>query len=1104
MKPIRPIITLPASLVFFFLLSALFPAAYAAEFDFHSHQQDQDNFSKWHQTQNNITLKVKASNNLTQNSSGFGVGNDDAPELDNINGHNEFMAFEFFDDQNKPLNVVLKKLTLKMFEPNVSQDKALLKDINGQLLTNLDSGLNFNASAGFSQDRHRSNSWSLQEAQKVFTGFTITPTKGSSFYVYALEVEAMNMPVVFTNKAPITVAEGQEYSHIIRYLDENPDSVEFTLTASPEGMTLDPLTHTLFWQPNFNAHGQYPIQVVATDDEGKTSSLAFTLDVKNTNQLPLFTSIPVLKSKETQKYSYTLKAMDKDQETVFFKLLDAPEHMTLNDETHTLSWAPGYQDAGDHLITVAASDAFDMKIQQYNLQVADTNRPPTIKSVAPDSISENNVYQYPVKAHDPDIDVLNYSLTHGPRGMIINPLTGVLTWPVDFNQAGKHQVEIMAVDNKQGIAKQHFEINVANVNRAPTVVSIANTLASENTPYRYHVLAQDPDLDGLMISLDDGPNGMTFNTSNNSLHWLPDFDDQGSHDVKLEIDDGETTITQQFIVQVKNQNRAPNFSSLSSPQASHLKATEGTQDDWQVTAKDNDGDDVKYELLLAPKGMTLDKNNGELTWTPNHDQSGTHEIIVKATDEYKAEDQLVLSINVKGVNRTPVIITQQLNNILEDQDYFFPIKATDPDQDKLMYTLLNGPTGMTLEYKKGYLNWHTDFNSAGTHPITIEVSDGTSQIQKRFELTVNNTNRAPVITSKPLLVASENRPYSSTILAKDADGDALDYKVTMGPKGMFMEKNRLIWTANFNQAGYHSVLIKVTDHHGSSTQQSFDLQVNNQNRPPAFTSSPITGGIENQQYRYALMAHDKDKDRLKYQLVSGPSTMTINGQALSWAPGFADAGKHRVTVQVSDGVKQIQQHFVIEVKNQNRPPKITTVAPSVTAENQLYEYSLGASDQDNHTLTFSLLTSPQGMTIDTHNGLIRWQTHYEDAGLHAVQALVTDTQGATALHSYQLNVKNVNRPPQFISKAVTAAKLLTEYRYGLKAQDPDWNTLNFEILKAPLHMYLDADDQVLYWPRDKVIEGTHRVELELSDGMNRVKQSFDIKVLAAPVDYLSR
>ena len=56
---------------------------------------------------------------------------------------------------------------------------------------------------------------------------------------------------------------------------------------------------------------------------------------------------------------------------------------------------------------------------------------------------------------------------------------------------------------------------------------------------------------------------------------------------------------------------------------------------YRVEVVDGDGDrNLRYELLKGPRGMEMDGVFGELTWTPEPDQAGTHRVEVAVDDRH--------------------------------------------------------------------------------------------------------------------------------------------------------------------------------------------------------------------------------------------------------------------------------------------------------------------------------------------------------------------------------------------------------------------------------------------------------------------------------------
>ncbi len=1082
----------PQSYILLILLCMFcFNHAKAIEFDLHNHSQSHSIFDELTLNKGGLTVVISANDDLVKTGYGLGVKDNEQSELDYKSAGKNVIKFNFFDAHNQPLNILLKSLTLKKFEPNVAQDQAQIKQLNGRLLATLDKALTFNGTAGFINDRHTSNTWSLQKDVDVATGFTINPSKGSGFYVYSLDIEILDMPVIVTLPTVTAVAEGAIYHYPLKYTDEDPASVVLSLLQAPEGMVLDE-AHALHWQPDYNAQGQYPVVVLATDKKGQQSQLSFTLNVSNSNQLPLFTSIPPLKSKESQRYQYTLAAFDKDKEPVFYQILQGPESMVLNEETHSISWTPSFKDAGKHLITVAAQDAFDMRIQQFTINVQDLNRTPTIQDIPTQSSSENAYFEYAIKAQDLDLDALNYKLINAPLNMQLNSATGVINWPVAYNQSGPHHIQVQVDDGKLGIAVQEFNINVKNINLLPKVLGLDVVKGKENSPYVYHVLIEDLDFDGVLITLEDGPSGMTINRQSNTLHWLPSYDSAGIHEVRLSIDDGIDVIEHRFNITVTASNRPPLLA-----KSNGFSGSEGQLLKWHVHASDLDDDTLSYELLWAPKGMSINVTSGQIRWQPAFNQAGKYDVEVKVSDQQGASDTRSLVVNIAAVNRVPVIETKKLVDALQGQQYFYPLKAHDPDQDKLKYTLLQGPAGMSVHADKGYIVWQSKFSDEAEYTIKVSVSDGAAEHEAVWNLKVKDVNRDPVFSSKPVLLAVENQRYKSQLQASDPDGDDIQYKLITAPAGMYINhEHQVVWKPSFDQAGFYPVTLAAVDNREGIVQQSFTLQVNNHNRNPQFISEPVLSIKEGQHFLYSLQATDPDKDRLSYRLLSGPLGMNMqkNAQSIEWRPNFKNAGSYKIVLLVSDGVSEDKQEFTLLVKNKNRAPRVNNVPISSVHENQRYSFKVAASSMDNSTLNFALITAPAAMVIDKMSGLIQWQTNFEDAGNHSIEVKVKDQMGQSTLLGFTLMVKNKNRAPQFISQPNTEGKLSTDYRYGFQGKDEDWNPLRYQLLSAPKGMTLHKSEHLILWPKGYITAGSHTVSLKVSDGHAESIQTFNVTI----------
>jgi hypothetical protein len=88
----------------------------------------------------------------------------------------------------------------------------------------------------------------------------------------------------------------------------------------------------------------------------------------------------------------------------------------------------------------------------------------------------------------------------------------------------------------------------------------------------------------------------------------------------------------------------------------------------------------------------------------------------------------------------------------------------------------------------------------------------------------------------------------------------------------------------------------------------------------------------------------------------------------------------------------------------NQAPMFSTV-PIVSAKvGQAYSYDANATDPENNTLTFALVTAPAGMGINASSGLINWTPAAGQVGTNRVVLKVLDGNGGSATESFTITV----------------------------------------------------------------------------------------------------
>ncbi|MBT7615804.1 MAG: hypothetical protein HN590_00810, partial [Calditrichaeota bacterium] len=230
----------------------------------------------------------------------------------------------------------------------------------------------------------------------------------------------------------------------------------------------------------------------------------------------------------------------------------------------------------------------------------------------------------------------------------------------------------------------------------------------------------------------------------------------------------------------------------------------------------------------------------------------------------------------------------------------------------------------------------------------------------------------------------------------------------------------LEWFPDNADVGDTTVTFTVTDVTNRSTSQTFALHIINANDAIQIVSVADTIALEDEAYIYAVETLDDDlNDQARFSLSIAPVGMSIdslNGR-ISWFPTNDNVGDTVVTFSViDDSGSTDSQSYNLHVLNINDIPVIHSIADTIAIEDQLYTYSVIATDDDlGDQLDFSLFSAPSAMIINDSTGVITWLPDNDDVGDTLVTIIVSDDSSTTDIQSFVLSVSNVNDPPVLIS-----------------------------------------------------------------------------------------
>ncbi|MBQ2791329.1 MAG: DUF642 domain-containing protein, partial [Thermoguttaceae bacterium] len=109
--------------------------------------------------------------------------------------------------------------------------------------------------------------------------------------------------------------------------------------------------------------------------------------------------------------------------------------------------------------------------------------------------------------------------------------------------------------------------------------------------------------------------------------------------------------------------------------------------------------------------------------------------------------------------------------------YRYDVEAVDSENEKLTYSLLVAPEGMTIHPELGVVVWTPSANDLGARQVVVTVKNESGlTASQAFEILVSPANRAPIlITESVPTPAFVDSRYEVDVDALDPDGDVLTY-----------------------------------------------------------------------------------------------------------------------------------------------------------------------------------------------------------------------------------------------------------------------------------------------------------------------------------------
>jgi hypothetical protein len=206
------------------------------------------------------------------------------------------------------------------------------------------------------------------------------------------------------------------------------------------------------------------VNLKVTDMEGVSDELGFILEVKNTNDEPIWQDLPLDQNMtEGENLILSVVATDEDvKDRVYYNITsNPPSGIDINSLTGTVQW--NHVETGNYTINISANDGTSWIYVEFGLIVKEERSDPPVINGAPfiDPVGDRQIeagctLQFQLGGSDPDMDTITFRLEEGPEGLVVS-MEGKLVWTPEVEDVGVHMVNVSIGD---GLERSFREFKV--------------------------------------------------------------------------------------------------------------------------------------------------------------------------------------------------------------------------------------------------------------------------------------------------------------------------------------------------------------------------------------------------------------------------------------------------------------------------------------------------------------------------------------------------------------------------------------------------------------------------------------------------------------------
>ncbi|MBY5981317.1 Ig-like domain-containing protein [Ferrimonas balearica] len=585
-------------------------------------------------------------------------------------------------------------------------------------------------------------------------------------------------------------------------------------------------------------------------------------------------------------------------------------------------------------------------------------------------------------------------------------------------------------------------ITVTPVNDAPVANYVEKTIAEgASLVVAMTELGSDVDGDALTLALGALPEGWNHTVTASSVTIIPPVDFNGSQNIGFTVTDPAGLSDGNTIkVIVTPVNDAPVAMDDST------RTSEETAVNIDVTANDSDadGDALRVESISnldSAKGSAT-FSGGTITFTPAQDVTGEVSFSYTVTDGSVGAtgltDTATVTVTIDPVNDAPVAMNDSVRTA-EETAVNIDVTANDSDADgdALRVESISNldPAKGSATFSGGTITFTPAKDETGEVSFSYTVTDGAVGATGLTDtatvtVTIDPVNDAPQANDLSRTIeagASLTVPVSE--LAKDADGDALDFTFVTLPQGWTakVEGGNVVVTPVADFSGSQGVEFTVADPSGAQASATITITVNRVNEAPVANNISRTIAEDSSlTVAVSVLASDPDGDAFELTFGTLPQgwVAKVEGGNVVVTPPTDFNGSEPIPFTVTDpsGAEAAAVITVTVEPGNDAPVAVDDTATTTEDTPVAIDILRNDSDVDGDALYFNGVTglAADKGRADFANGVLTFTPAAHVFGEIRFDYTISDgDNGQTDSASVTVTVDPVNDAPVAVADSTT-------------------------------------------------------------------------------------